>query len=235
MHCNYEIYGSCTNDPVSNLRCHWEPGCPSWMHPGDLEEDMNKQEQTMLARAWIELFPSRSIPNVLAQPCCAQFAISAERIRALPRTTYEYYREWLLRTPLSDYISGRVWEYIWQYVFTGNNVVCPMEHVCYCDGFGVCFGGEEQYNNYWVRHREMRSFEKELRELEEWQKNKNLQKLSEGNDQVVEMESNMELKDKIDSLRLWCVQEKQLAKEHGDLAMSRALEAGRFWKSGDGF
>lgn len=137
-----------------NMRCHWEPGCPGWLHPGAVEEDLSKQEETLIAKTWLELFPHDPIPNVLAQPCCGQFAISRDRIRSLPLETYIYYRDWLMETHLSDYISGRIWEYVWQFVFTGENVVCPKEHVCYCDGFGVCFGGEEEYEAYWVKNRE---------------------------------------------------------------------------------
>lgn len=131
-----------------NLRCHWHPGCPDWMHPGTVEEDDNKQEQTIMARAWSELFPLEPIPYVLAQPCCAQFAVSRERIQALPLARYIFYRDWLLKTDLSDFISGRVWEYIWQFVFSGQTTLCPKEHVCYCDGYGICFGGEMEYQVY---------------------------------------------------------------------------------------
>jgi hypothetical protein len=134
-----------------NLRCHWEPGCPDWIHPGAIEEDMNKQEESLMARSWTELFPDNPIPQVLAQPCCGQFAVSRNRIRSLPLARYVFYRDWLLRTNLSDYSSGRIWEYIWQFVFTRHNVVCPKEHIYYYDGFGVCFGSEEAYEEYWVK------------------------------------------------------------------------------------
>ena len=102
----------------------------------------------MLAKGWSDFFPRDSISEALAEPCCAQFAISRDRIRSLPLAQYKFYRDWLLRATLSDYIRGRVWEYIWQFFFTGINVVCPKEHVCYCDGFGVCFGGKEVYDAY---------------------------------------------------------------------------------------
>ena len=39
-----------------NLRCHWTPGCPEWMHPGTVEEDPYKQEESVMAGAWAELF-----------------------------------------------------------------------------------------------------------------------------------------------------------------------------------
>ncbi|OJJ46056.1 hypothetical protein ASPZODRAFT_152288 [Penicilliopsis zonata CBS 506.65] len=145
-----------------NLRCVWAPGCPSWMHPGTLKEDRTKQEETMLARSWGEIFPEEPIPDVLAQPCCAQFAVSRERILSIPRSRFIFWRDWMLRTELSDYISGRIWEYLWHVIFTGENVVCPQEHVCYCDGYGLCFGGEDTYNTFQKARNEKTKLEDQL-------------------------------------------------------------------------
>ncbi|KAL2862080.1 hypothetical protein BJX68DRAFT_17506 [Aspergillus pseudodeflectus] len=146
-----------------NLRCGWGPGCPDWLHPGTLEEDESKQEEIMLARSWGEIFPDDPIPDVLAQPCCAQFAVSRERVHAIPLARFIFYRDWVLRTQLSDYISGRIWEYLWHVVFTGQNVVCPKEHVCFCDGYGICFGGEDEYNAFRNLDSERENLEDELK------------------------------------------------------------------------
>jgi hypothetical protein len=227
-----------TREGFMNMRCHWNPGCPSWMHPGTTEEDVNKQEETVLARSWSEIFPLDPIPEVLAQPCCGQFAISKERIQSLPLGRYVFYRDWLLRTSLSDYISGRVWEYLWQFVFTGKNIVCPKENVCYCDGFGVCMGGEEQYKQYYERHDERGRLEDELRHWNE-QKSKwhSMTAEQRSSDASLEPETgkNIELQGRISALTAWCDEKRQLAKEHGDVAMNRAKEAGRPWVNGDGF
>lgn len=219
---------------------HWEPGCPSWMHPGTMEEDVNKQEETMLAKCWSELFPLDPIPEVLAQPCCAQFAVSRDRIRSLPLAKYVFYRDWLLRTSLSDYISGRVWEYVWQFVFTGKNVVCPKEHVCYCDGFGVCFGGEEEYVAYYKKNDERVRLEEELKKWREDSDRMQQLRGEERSDEAWEIEEpevgrDLELEGRIKGLQAWCDRMRQLAKENGDVAMNRAVEAGRAWQDGDGF
>jgi hypothetical protein len=207
------------------------------MHPGTVEEDINKQEEIVLADVWSELFPLDPIPSVLAQPCCAQFAISRDRIRSLPLSRYVFFREWLLRTNLSDYISGRVWEYMWQFVFTGNNVLCVKEHVCYCDGFGVCFGGEEEYAAYWRKNDERIRAEDELKRWrEDWEKAQKLRE--EGRSDEIdgpEVGRDLELEGRISGVEAWCEKRRQLAKEHGDVAMNRAVEAGREWKDGDGF
>ena len=131
-----------------NMRCHWSPGCPEWLRPTSQQDTLGKQEEAVLERCWKELFPFDTLPSFLAQPCCAQFALSRDRIHSIPRSRFVYYRDWILKTPLSDYISGRIWEYSWQYIFTQHNAHCPSEHVCYCDGFGVCFGGESNYKQY---------------------------------------------------------------------------------------
>ncbi|KAG4436088.1 hypothetical protein IFR05_008444 [Cadophora sp. M221] len=215
-----------------NLRCHWDPGCPNWMHPGSVEEDVGKQEQTMLAKSWSELFPVDHIPNVLAQPCCAQFAVSGDRIRSLPLARYVFLRDWLMRTSMSDYFSGRVFEYIWQFIFTGRNVVCPKEHVCYCDGFGICFGGEKEYDTYQETVRERTNMEEELKIWNDMN-----MKWNSGDKGVErpEIGKDTELTEKIDANLAWCDLKKQEAKERGDVAKFRAQEMGREWNDGDGF
>lgn len=222
-----------------NMRCSWEPGCPSWMHPGNVEEDINKQEEVMLAQSWSELFPFDPIPNVLAQPCCAQFALSRDRIQALPLARYVFYRDWLLRTNLSDYISGRVWEYVWQFVFTGKAIVCPAEHVCYCDGFGVCFGGAGRYEEYQAMERERRQVEQEAKDhgalIQKWEASPELLTEEEKTQGRPDAKKGIELEGKINELSDWLDKKLQDAKEQGDVAIYRAREAGRPWSQGEGF
>ncbi|CAD6456387.1 5dd72dd2-5e97-4f65-977b-23592e0fb39b-CDS [Sclerotinia trifoliorum] len=223
-----------------NLRCHWHPGCPDWMHPGIVEEDDNKQEQTIMARAWLELFPLEPVPDVLAQPCCAQFAVSKERIQTLPLARYIFYRDWLLRTELSDYISGRVWEYIWQFVFSGQTILCPKEHICYCDGYGICFGGEMEYQAYLDKQTEKDNLKIEI---EEWDiRNEEMQNLiDEGREEeIATLEGpdpaiKEKLEKDIDEIQRWLEINKEEAMQRGDVAPNRAKEAGREWKDGDGF
>jgi hypothetical protein len=200
------------------------------MRPGAVEEDVNKQEESMLARTWVELFPLDEIPEVLAQPCCGQFAISKETIRSQPLARYVFYRDWLLRTDLSDYISGRVWEYMWQFVFTGKNISCPKEHVCYCDGFGVCFDGENNYNDYFARREKRIKLEEKF---QNWLEKNNTDTIEDFD--LPYVGPGAEMHGEIRALRAWEEMKKQQAKERGDVAMNRAKEAGREWGDGDGF
>lgn len=148
-----------------NMRCRWVPGCPEWLHPDSRDENLSKQEEAVLLDSWNELFPSRPLPVTLSQPCCAQFALSRQRIHSIPLSQFTFFRDWILRTPLSDYISGRIWEYSWQYLFTNQSVFCPAEHLCYCDAFGVCFGGATEYSNYENMRRTKVDYEARMDEL----------------------------------------------------------------------
>lgn len=126
----------------ANLRCSWGPGCPDWLHPG-VGGDKFKPEQGAIAAAWGELFPGYPVPATLASPCCSQFALSRERIHDVPREALMRFREWLMTNQLGDAISGRVFEYVWQFIFMGKTQLCPAQHVCWCDMFAVCFGSAD--------------------------------------------------------------------------------------------
>lgn len=142
-----------------NLRCQWHPGCPTWLTPRATTVDEEKKEEALVKNFWAKLFPSDPLPINLAQPCCSQFALSRERIRSVPLAEYVRLRQWLLDTKISDSMAGRLFEYTWQYIWTGSPVVCPSQHGCYCDLFGACFQSEEDFQSwfevrYYVRRDE---------------------------------------------------------------------------------
>ncbi|KAJ5664710.1 hypothetical protein N7462_011523 [Penicillium macrosclerotiorum] len=229
-----------TRQGYMNIRCQFGPGCPAWMHPGALIEDETKQEEVMLARAWGELFPDQPVPSVLAQPCCAQFAVSRDRIRTIPRARFIFYRDWLLQTDLSDYIAGRIWEYLWQFVFTGQPVVCVEESVCLCDGYGVCFGGPDEFQAYRNLETEKNELQTQLDSWISWDDEFDFDDVQDDLDETTELDvPHLSRKAKFERL----VFEKQVAVadtleaafERGKHPRNRALEAGRPWKEGDGF
>lgn len=222
-----------------NMRCHWSPGCPEWLRPTSTGDTLGRQEETVLEHCWRELFPFDPLPSFLAQPCCAQFALSRDRITSIPRSRYVFYRDWILRTPLSDYVSGRIWEYSWQYLFTKNSAHCPPEHVCYCDGFGICFGGEVPYKQY------VEILGKKDRIADELSRDGRIHhsdgyttsKVENGSslNPVVNDTERTRLKAHITELEAELSARKEEAQRRGADPRSRAEECGRPWKEGDGF
>ncbi|KAL2012397.1 hypothetical protein VTN00DRAFT_5115 [Thermoascus crustaceus] len=199
-----------------NLRCHHQPGCPNHIHPrlSDKDDDLKIPESAIIGDSWTELFPERKrLPEVLSQPCCGQFALSKATILSIPREKYIFYRDWLLQTDLEDRLSGRVWEYTWQYIFAGREVFCPDEYECYCQGYGVCFESKAQYERWFEMRREVGRLEREVQNLEDDGEGDG-EKQEEGKQSIPEDErerKKIELQQRIEKLRDQMDREKELA------------------------
>ena len=229
-----------TREGFMNVRCAWSPGCPDWMHPGTVEQDVNKQEETMIAKSWSEIFPLDPIPQVLAQPCCAQFAASRDRVLAVPKSRYIYYRDWLLRTELTDYISGRIWEYLWHVIFTGESIFCPSQSCCYCDGYGLCFGGEAELDAFFGLRFQINDQQDELNAWRDKAAAIDRAERKGRMDEAAALEvpepgKDIFLMTELEEKRTRVEYLKQNALKRGENPKNRALECGRSWKPGDGF
>ncbi|KAH8602819.1 hypothetical protein B0O99DRAFT_679805 [Bisporella sp. PMI_857] len=135
-----------------NLRVDWKNACPDWINttktelPGSklqLAESL-KLEEPYMKGAFLQNFPADPLPPILAQPCCSQFAVTREAILSIPLEQYQYQQSWLVDTKLSDHLSGRVWEHMWQYLFLKKAVDCPVAFKALCRGWHVCFGSEQE-------------------------------------------------------------------------------------------
>lgn len=126
----------------ANLRCVWSLGCPAELRPQQANNrppaDQAGQTQVVYAEAFQELFPGEPVPEAVGVACCAQFAATRDKVLERPRADYERYRDWLLKTPLEDSISGRVLEYSWHQIFGRPPVHCPNVQECYCKTYGLC-------------------------------------------------------------------------------------------------
>jgi hypothetical protein len=103
----------------TNLRCLSNPGCPAEIQPFRPEEERDplRPQERAMASAWTELFQDDKVPLILAAPCCAQFAVSREQIWQRSKVEYERFLTWVFDTPLDDFTSGRVFEYLWHVIF----------------------------------------------------------------------------------------------------------------------
>lgn len=225
-----------TREGYFNMRCRWRPGCPEWLHPENAKESLERQEEEVLSRSWEELYPSEPLPSALGQPCCAQFALSKQRVHAIPLSYFVFYRDWMIRTPLSDYVSGRIWEYTWQFLFTGQSISCPAEHICYCDGFGVCFGGVVEYQNFETLRNTTTDYEDELKEMRAGNQDSNMEHLQRDGSTWTPLDPGRYtfLNSQIAALSQEMAVRRQAALERGLDAENRARECGRVWNVADG-
>ncbi|KAJ9490452.1 hypothetical protein VN97_g2803 [Penicillium thymicola] len=118
-----------------NLRCDWNPGCPDEVHP--FRQMAGRTTELAFAGAWIRIFNNTDVPEIVATPCCAQFAVTREQVLQRPRSAYESYHDWLMTTELDDETSGRVFEYIWHVIFGQDPVFCPAKAQCYKDVYAM--------------------------------------------------------------------------------------------------
>jgi hypothetical protein len=147
-----------------NLRVTWGIGCSS----GSInttkvnEESGIVPEQKEMQSAFRANFNIWDIPEILATPCCSQIAVTREAIRKNPREQYLKHIGWLENTELNDGISGRTWEHMWQWLFLGQAVDCPIEHKAFCKLYRICFGGREEYDEWIELNQGREKLEKEL-------------------------------------------------------------------------
>ncbi|THC90842.1 hypothetical protein EYZ11_009694 [Aspergillus tanneri] len=120
-----------------NLRCNPNPGCPDEIRPFRQPRDESRLSEIAFADAWKALFNNTDVPEVVATPCCAQFAVSRDQVLKRPRSSYIQYHRWIMETSLSDDITGRVMEYMWHIIFGQDPVYCPDMDQCYYDVYGL--------------------------------------------------------------------------------------------------
>jgi len=150
-----------------NLRCHLDPGCPDWLHMNASQENINRKEEIIFPKIWDSLHPGKPLPDVLSHPCCSQIAASRARLQSIPLSEWKRYQHWLSETDLSDEVSGRIWEYTWQYILTGLAELCPPMHECYCQGYRVCFLSTQHMEAWFDLREGMRALEKEVGTFDE--------------------------------------------------------------------
>ncbi|KAJ5747331.1 uncharacterized protein N7511_009027 [Penicillium nucicola] len=114
-------------EPVSingyvNLRCASRPGCPSTMFqafPVEIDEDYQYLVDQLPQILWELLrIPPSETPDDIGHQCCAQFAVSRERIQERPLEDYIRIMNWIGGTDITDnYGLGWLIEKLWHMIF----------------------------------------------------------------------------------------------------------------------
>jgi predicted O-methyltransferase YrrM len=60
------------------------------------------------------------LPDSLSFPSCAQFAVHKSCIQQYPIEFWKHLFDWCQKTKLENFISSRIFEYIWYYIFSGK-------------------------------------------------------------------------------------------------------------------
>ncbi|GAB7328322.1 hypothetical protein MBLNU13_g00318t1 [Cladosporium sp. NU13] len=126
----------------ASLRCNWMHCPEAQVKPVLGHEDDFWGITGLYASAWTQFFPKDPVPDVVAGPCCAQFAVSRGAIRRLPIDKYEQIRQWIwtLEVPAeqASMKSGLVLEYMWHIIFGKPAYYCPPAKECYCEKWDMC-------------------------------------------------------------------------------------------------
>lgn len=72
-------------------------------------------------------------PEEVGAACCAQFAVTKETVHRRTKEEYQKYRQWLIETPLTDDLSGRVIERVWHVIFGMPVMMCEPQEECICE------------------------------------------------------------------------------------------------------
>lgn len=69
-----------------------------------------------------EIITDIPIPKKLEYTACAQFIVSKKNILKNSLDFYKKMNDWLIKTELPDYITGRIFEHLWCYIFTHEEI-----------------------------------------------------------------------------------------------------------------
>ncbi|KAL4892065.1 hypothetical protein BDV59DRAFT_208748 [Aspergillus ambiguus] len=123
----------------ANLRCNPTPGCPDEIRPFRASGSDDHLPELLFPMVWQTFFNNTNVPEVVATPCCAQFAVSRDQVWQRPLSSYRAYHRWLMETDLPDDVSGRIMEYMWHIIFGQDPVYCPDMEQCLEDVYDLGF------------------------------------------------------------------------------------------------
>ncbi|TPX12547.1 uncharacterized protein E0L32_000724 [Thyridium curvatum] len=172
----------------ANLRVGWKESCPDWVDTSrEYGDERRPMEAPYMAGAMYHNFGvyGSDLPRYFGGPCCSQFVVTKEAVHRHPREQYKRSTDWLAETSWPDWITGRTWEHMFPWMFTGNAVDCPMEWKVFCGMYHVCFKDPStitDINDLWEERQDL------LDNMDLWQWMRHPQIVMRSNSRVREIE-----------------------------------------------
>jgi len=124
-----------------NLRCASKSACLTTILPLRAPPDEYRTMEVVMPKAWAALFPNTTMPEKIAAPCCAEFAVSRNQVRKRGVDEYRAFWGWLNQVKMDDETAGLVMEALWHVIFGKGPVDCEEDvgvRECACDVYGRC-------------------------------------------------------------------------------------------------
>jgi hypothetical protein len=122
----------------ANLHCPSPTTCANLILPFRSPPNEFRTQEVTMPKAWEGIFGNITVPEQLATPPGAQFAVSKTQVQKRKLEEYLKAWTWLNQTDMDDDTAGLVFEYIWHVIFGRDAVFCPELKMCECDVFGQC-------------------------------------------------------------------------------------------------
>lgn len=92
-----------------------------WFQTISKGDEFQDRKFSWIEGNWKELIGDYlKLPNSLSFPSCAQFAIHKSCIKQHPIQFWQHLFDWCKNTNLENFVSSRIFEYIWYYIFSGK-------------------------------------------------------------------------------------------------------------------
>ncbi|KAF2758539.1 hypothetical protein EJ05DRAFT_510453 [Pseudovirgaria hyperparasitica] len=129
------------------LRCTLSPGCPTEgdIFPNKSDQYEDHPQDIVMNSVWKDFFGAQQPPKRLAEPAYGQYALSRERIQAIPKSQYEYLLKRLAASAFSEEELDNFWSHAWHYLWSGEETRCAAEDVCFCETYSICFKDTTEY------------------------------------------------------------------------------------------
>lgn len=94
-----------------------------WIQTISRGDEFQDRKFSWIEENWKDLIGDYlPLPDSLTFPSCAQFAIHKSKIIQYPIEFWKHLFNWCEKTELDNFISSRIFEYIWYYIFSKQNI-----------------------------------------------------------------------------------------------------------------